>query len=281
MKAEKKDWLALFVFFVVTFGLALFCYLLDRSVTDRASKLLPVLQLLKGFSPAIGCIAARAAFREDFKSVGLLPTFTGRFRGYGLAVLLPVVMGVIAALVCAAMVGTSLSFKLYDGALDYAANMLQASGAVYTGCILLLGEELGFRGFLYEKLEKMCGLFGSLIVGGVLWGLWYAPEVLDGQYFGKSGAGMPYLGIPLMCIGCIFLGSMLVLVYKMTGSVWAAVLCRAVTEYLARPLQTTFLSSAHLTDKVMAVGISMLLIAAVPVAAFSVWRMRKLREGNK
>ena len=41
-----------------------------------------------------------------------------------------------------------------------------------------LGEELGWRTYMYPKLEKLIGPAGSVIVGGIIWGIWHFPATI-------------------------------------------------------------------------------------------------------
>jgi len=49
--------------------------------------------------------------------------------------------------------------------------------AVTVNALLALGEELGWRGYLYELLGRRPSLANTLVIG-VCWGLWHAPAIL-------------------------------------------------------------------------------------------------------
>ena len=60
--------------------------------------------------------------------------------------------------------------------------------------ILVVGEELGWRGYALPKLlEKRSPLIASLIIG-VLWGAWHLPGIVTGAY-GAAGLAPEFAGL--------------------------------------------------------------------------------------
>jgi len=79
-----------------------------------------------------------------------------------------------------------------------------------------MGEELGWRGFLLPKMLPM-GEWKALIWGGVIWGVWHAPAILQGHNYPDH----PVLGIFLMIVFCIFLSIIFGWIYLRTQSTWS------------------------------------------------------------
>ncbi len=67
--------------------------------------------------------------------------------------------------------------------------------------ILLLSEELGWRGYLYDLWRSM-GFTKFSIATGVLWGLWHAPAI---WLFGLNYPEQRLIGIPLFVLYCMLL----------------------------------------------------------------------------
>ncbi len=85
------------------------------------------------------------------------------------------------------------------------------------GSILTLGEELGWRGYLQEKLLRKYGLIWGFVVLGAIWGYWHLPIILMGYNFPSQ----PILGaFLLMPLGTIFLGIFLGWIYLRSRSIW-------------------------------------------------------------
>ena len=103
--------------------------------------------------------------------------------------------------------------------------------AVVSGVVLsfaALGEELGWRGYMMPKLIELIGMPKAIITGGIIWGLWHAPLTCVGHNYGMDYPGFPYVGIILMCLMCMALGTVLTYVTIKTGSIWPAAFMHAI-----------------------------------------------------
>jgi len=81
--------------------------------------------------------------------------------------------------------------------------------------IFALGEELGWRGFLLPQLLPL-GQGKAILLSGAVWGIWHAPAILQGHNYPTH----PYLGVFLMIIFCVLMGSFLSWLYLRTRSPW-------------------------------------------------------------
>jgi len=91
-----------------------------------------------------------------------------------------------------------------------------------------LGEEIGWRGYMMPMLEELFGVKKSIIIGGVIWGVWHFPANFAGHNFGTGYIGEPWSGFLVFTILTIFMGALLTFVTKKTGSVWPAAFMHAV-----------------------------------------------------
>lgn len=82
-----------------------------------------------------------------------------------------------------------------------------------------LGEELGWRGLLFEELRGLGGLRASLLTG-VLWGLWHAPIIAQGYNFPDQ----PLAGVFVMVAGCVALSPVMHWLRERSDSVLSAAL---------------------------------------------------------
>jgi len=55
-----------------------------------------------------------------------------------------------------------------------------------------------------EKLRVL----PTMLISGVIWGLWHAPLTIIGHNYGIGYAGYPYLGIAAMCCFCVVMGTL-------------------------------------------------------------------------
>ena len=91
-----------------------------------------------------------------------------------------------------------------------------------------LGEEAGWRGYMMPKLEELFGTGWSVLIGGVIWGVWHFPINMMGHNFGTGYWGEPWSGFISFTIFTIFVGAILTLLTKKTGSIWPATFLHAV-----------------------------------------------------
>jgi len=107
----------------------------------------------------------------------------------------------------------------------FAGNIIISNLAfLILGSIITLGEELGWRGYLQEKLLRKYGLTKGLIILGAIWGYWHLPIILMGYNFPSE----PVLGaLLLMPLGTIFIGIFLGWIYLRSRSIWMPALGHA------------------------------------------------------
>jgi uncharacterized protein len=64
-----------------------------------------------------------------------------------------------------------------------------ATITVVRGCATVLGEEIGWRGFLVPELAKRHGFAVTAIISGLVWAVWHYPIFLLAN--GYSGGDLP------------------------------------------------------------------------------------------
>ncbi|HHV22491.1 MAG TPA: CPBP family intramembrane metalloprotease [Propionibacterium sp.] len=178
----------------------------------------------------------RRPWRELARTVGL---GVGRSPGRLFAWL-----GLVAAAVYVVVLGATLTSTLLgqfdlDPGFSGMAELLRQQGAapqgiplglmaaLLLGAALLngaintipaLGEEIGWRGFLFPELQARFGTGAALVATGIIWGLWHAPLILLGYNYPLH----PVLGLLAFCVVCTLLTGILAWVRQRSGSVWPA-----------------------------------------------------------
>lgn len=83
--------------------------------------------------------------------------------------------------------------------------------------LFMLGEELGWRGYLWQVTSGWNGLRRVLLTG-VLWGLWHAPLIALGHNY----PGFPISGIGMMVVFCTLLALLFDWTRTRSGSIWSS-----------------------------------------------------------
>lgn len=97
------------------------------------------------------------------------------------------------------------------------------SVALPVNMIFTFGEEFGWRGFLFVKLEPFGRVRAALGVGAI-WGLWHAPLI---ALYAYNYPGHPIAGIFFMVLFTVAFGVVLAALRFASGSIWPGVLAHA------------------------------------------------------
>ncbi len=204
------------------------------------------------FFPALGVLLTRLITKEGFKDAWLKLNLKGNIKTYLLAWFGPAIL---------TFAGMVLYFLLFPKNLDltfsYFTASLEAAGApmetlpIPIGLLMAVqcaqavfmapalnfvtcfGEEWGWRGYLLPKVSKHFSTVPTLLITGIIWGLWHAPLTIIGHNYGLGYWGFPFTGIAMMCLFCITLGIFMSYVTLKTGSCIPAILAHGAVNGIA------------------------------------------------
>lgn len=135
-----------------------------------------------------------------------------------------------------------------------------------------LGEEIGWRGFLFPELAASLGLRAACLVTGVIWTLWHVPAFLHG--YGTEGTPKAY---QIACFSAMVMCSAVVMGWLRvrSGSIWPCVIVHA-THNAAIQLFFDHITAprAHTAWFIGEFGCAML----IPLIAMAWYCMRDLRS---
>lgn len=189
------------------------------------------------FAPLLGVILSG----HKLSGMGWKPHLKGKIKPLLTAWFLPAFLIAI---------GTVLYFVVFPGHLDMSGEalvaavgpevleQLEAQGLTYpvyilisvVGCLTYaplfnmfpaVGEEAGWRGFLYPQLKAKFGRRKGLLIGGVIWAIWHWPSIwLIGYEYGTDYVGFPVVGMLIFCIFATTSGILCDWLYEKSKCIW-------------------------------------------------------------
>jgi membrane protease YdiL (CAAX protease family) len=227
--AEGNRALIAYLFF--TFGFSSIFYFLntkggDGNLADYTGCLM--------WCPALGAFAACAYLGRSVSTIAwrwgdtrweiacyLIPL------GYSLAIYLPAWITGIGKFYNAqflAYVSKQLGLALPAWATIAVYFCLTATIAVIKDLATVLGEEIGWRGFLVPELAKRHGFAATALISGVIWALWHYPLFLFGGY--KSSTPV-WFYLPVVTANIIVGNFLWTWMRLKSGSIWPCVVLHA------------------------------------------------------
>lgn len=189
------------------------------------------------FTPLIGVIVSGAGL----KNIGWKLKFKGNVLVFLFGWFMPAILTAI---------GTVIYFLVFPSQLDLtgqylveigqgaAIEQLEAAGMTYTSQIIIsciscityapiinaifaVGEEAGWRGYMYPVLKERFGRGKGYILGGIIWGMWHWPLImLTGYEYGTGYRGFPTVGMALFCVFTVVIGILCDYTYEKTNCIW-------------------------------------------------------------
>lgn len=217
---------ALLAFVVISFGVSWLVDLVPRLVGLKGGTWTETIVLLAGtWGPALG---AAISTRFVLKQAVLGEVGIRRFKWSGeltsVALLGPPVAAFLTTWVAAVLGAGDWKSPLGGTPPLQLAWVLLLTGTV--GVLFnvpgALGEEIGWRGFLFPCLTR-AGVRWPLLVGGVLWGVWHFPLLA----VRPKVPGHPILGALLVPVATTLLNVSLVRLRQITGAIWLSMIVHA------------------------------------------------------
>lgn len=241
---KKRIWIYIILSFLPIYVGTLFNGLCGNSYASEPTQTMLAFFML---APAVAVFLTVKLTKEDVhltgeKSLNLGLSFKGKKKWWFLLAIFTPVLYVELGYVFYYL----LFSKAYDlNALDVVAKALGikqellwivpfyyvVNSIMFSICAL--GEEIGWRAYLYPKLEEVMGEGKALIVGGIIWSVWHFPMLYIGHNFGTDYWGAPWMGFLVFTIYCVALGSIFYFFTKKTKSVWTSAFMHAIHNTVA------------------------------------------------
>ena len=250
------------------------------------------------FVPLLGVLVSGAGL----KGMGWKPIIKGN--------ILVLLFGWFAPAILTA-IGTAIYFLAFPAHLDLtgqylveigqgaALDQLEAAGMTYTvqiiisaiscvayapiiNAIFAVGEEAGWRGYMYPVLKERFGRGKGYIFGGIIWGMWHWPLILLAGYeYGTEYRGFPVVGMVVFCVVTVAMGILCDYTYEKTNCIWFPALIHGTINAAATVPMVMAAPSVIAPYRLLGPAPNGLL-AGIPLFAVAIliyFRMKKRDEG--
>ena len=247
-------------YLIVTFGFAYLIQFLAAPLyrSNRSAAQLVLAAMM--FVPALGVLLSGA----DLKGMGWKPRIRKNVRPILFAWFAPLLLTAAGAVLyfllfpqhvdlsggyLSALGGAEALGQLKEQGISYPLYVLitEVSSITYApllNMIAALGEEIGWRGFLYPQLKDRFGRTKGWLLGGVIWGAWHWPLIaLIGYEYGAAAGNSagytcaPVTGMLVFSVITAGLGVLHAWVYEKSKCIWLpALLHGAFNAAAALPL---------------------------------------------
>ncbi len=150
--------------------------------------------------------------------------------------------------------------------------------APLVNCLLAVGEELGWRGFLYPELRKSFAPLKAHLITALIWSLWHLPINLAGHNYGIQYPGYPFAGILAMFMFCLSIGILMSLLYEKTGSIWVCAIMHGAVN-AAGNMPMIFQKLSYMNGAYTVLGPALNgMIAGLPVLVLALILLKKGKQ---
>ncbi len=239
---RKRTLIFLALAFCIAWAGALVIYL-TGGLANRLFTYLILVVVYMG-APTIAHVATRVITHEGWGDLYLRPKLRREWPYWVAAWFAPGILTIIGMIIFFVLFP-----QYYDADLNAVKQMLETQAALtgqpvpevspwmivisqtLMGIILAplinafatFGEEFGWRAYLQPKLLPL-GWRVTMLLMGVIWGVWHWPLIAMGQNYGTSYPGAPWGGMLMMLWSTLMWGTLLGWLTLRAGSVWPAVI---------------------------------------------------------
>lgn len=241
--------------------------------------------------PTIAVLITRRVTGEGFAVTGKGSLLLGmnmkekRWVWYVVALLLPFVYFDLGILLFALIFPGALDVTRLD-TLPFSKNCIPLMPFVVISNAVIysfgaLGEEIGWRSYLYPKLEELYGTKKAIILGGCIWGIWHYPALYAGHNFGHGYWGEPFSGFAVFTLFTIAIGAIMYDLTKKTESVWPATFLHAVNNTVAGGSVLMWMySEENLTGPALQSPIRFLIWFVPALVLGEITILKQIKEGS-
>ena len=291
------------------------CFLISWPfmITSSLANLNPKSFTLVMFAPFISMILT-TYITEKKSAKGTLTSgvkwhfnFAHAWKYYLIAWLVPVVCAFLGAVIYYLIFPDNFSLLIFELQAQHfkwelipfiiRQSLIICTISVIVAAVPAMGEEAGWRGYLFPRLIEVFGELKGLIIGAVVWGVWQWPILIlqssavapfiqhadgtkieittTGYLYGVDYWGAPWLGMLIVFLYTFAIGTIAWWIYCRSKSIWAASLLHGSVSAVAM----FALEFRNVGMKNWILGPSMPgLISIIPLMAVAIWLIVKKKD---
>lgn len=222
MSNKKELWINTFVCIIITNILWYVGYSLHAKDEENVIALLVI--YLACFMPAIMAIIMCKLRKVKISALLLAPNIKKSWKVYLIAILTSLLFVYAADLLPLLFYPKNVSLVTENLSLLFFGQIILFTIVSVITSIELLGEELGWLGYLFPRLEKEYGTFSSIFMIAMIRTLWHLVLIIkiDGSLFAVCN----------LFLSNLFLQCVLVYVTKRSNSVFPAAIVHSITNIM-------------------------------------------------
>ena len=214
----KRDLIAFFlVAFVISWSAMFLWHVPANSPGNKQDQVLETFERVSFFYAFGPLLSAAGVSLLSYGPSGMKslfrPVFKWRVRGvwYALALFLPVVIQWLAVVLCVLWTGEHLKMPSFASA---AKLWLMATPII---SILIILEELGWRGFALPRLQSLGKALSASLILGALWSFWHYPlEAAVEHGYGETAVNI-ILSLTVFTVTTILFATLMTWIFNSSG----------------------------------------------------------------
>ncbi|MCH5275835.1 MAG: CPBP family intramembrane metalloprotease [Lachnospiraceae bacterium] len=220
--ARVQVWLFIIPCFLIT---GVFTFLAAACDSDLESAKAALFTTIACFMPAITAIVICLIKHIKISELALFPRLKGNVSVYAIVILIAVVMSLIDQPLTSAIFPDVVQFQNFDGFV-FTMNALILFAVSLVGMISLLGEEIGWLGYLFPRLEQLYGTIPAVVLTGVFRGVWHLVMFL------VIAPDTALIQFGMITVTNVLLNSLFIWAMKRTSSIIPAALVHSIANML-------------------------------------------------
>lgn len=221
--ARIEIWIFIVCCLAATGIMSLFAALIG---VDSGSTGVSLFLVLSCLMPAITAIVISALKKRSIKDFRVFPRLRQNKKVYFIAIVTGLAITLINQPLEVLFFPNAVKFSNFN-VTEFVFNVLFLLAASLIGIITLLGEEVGWLGFLFPRLEKLHGTIFAVVLMGIIRGVWHLVMYL------ALGSEDVWISFLMLTINNVLLDSLFICLMKKSSSIIPATLVHSISNNAA------------------------------------------------